>query len=165
MCQPPGFSVCVSEEQACFLVHNAEKWMLGCNLLGEEAILVENVVGDHRVVGLVDITSEIGSFEDWSVCVEESLMVTKMIRKNLVVVANVREAFGTWHISDLLSINCDRDRLLAANDLRHLCQGVVIHGEVDSCYGLVTALLARASHLPLGSKIAKCPATSKRRES
>jgi hypothetical protein len=165
VCHSPGFGVCVGKEQACFLVHDAEKWMLRCDLLGEETILVENVVGDHGVIGLVNNTSEIGSFEDWSVCVEQSLMVAEMVRVDLVVVADVREAFGTWHVSDLLAVDCDRDRLLAVDDFGHLCQGFVVHGEVDSCCNLVAGLLARAFHVPFGSKTAKYPATSRRSES
>ena len=132
MCQSPGFGICVGKKQACFLVHDTEEGVLGCDLLGEETIFVEYVVGNHRVVGLVNNTSEVGRFEDWSICVEQSLVVAEMVRVNLVVVADVRKAFGTWHVSDLLAIDCDRNRLLAVDDLRHLCQSLVVHGEIDS---------------------------------
>ena len=132
MCQSPGFGVCVGKEQACFLVHDTEEGMLGRDLLSEETVFVKHVVGNHRVVGLVNNTSKVGRLEDWSICVEQSLVVAKMIRVDFVVVANVREAFGTWHVSDLLAIYCDRNRLLAVDDFGYLCQGFIVHGEVDS---------------------------------
>ena len=127
MCQSPGLGVCVCKEQACFLVHDAEEGMLRRDLLGEEAILVEHMVGDYRIVGLVDNAAEVGRLEDGSVCVEQSLVIAKMVRVDLIVVADIREAFGAWHVSDLLPINCDRNWLLAVDDLGYLCQSLVVH--------------------------------------
>lgn len=117
MCQSPGLGVCVCKKDACFLVHDTEKRVLGGDLLAEKSILVEYVVGDDGVVGLIDDGSEVCGLENRAVCFEKSLVVAEMIWVNLVVVADVREALGTWHISDLLAIDCDCDWLLAVDDL------------------------------------------------
>ena len=117
MCQSPGLGVCVCKEDACFLIHNTEKWVLGGDLLAEESILIECVVGDHRVIGLINDRPEVGGLENRPVCVEKSLVVAEMVWVDFVVVSDVREAFRTRHISDLLAIDCDRNWLLAVDDL------------------------------------------------
>lgn len=117
MCQSPGLGVCVSKEDACFLIHDTEKWVRRGDLLAEKSILVEYVVGDDRVVGLVNDGSEVGGLDHRAVCIEESLVVAEMVWVDLVVVADVREPLRTWHISDLLAIDCDCNWLFAVDDL------------------------------------------------
>jgi hypothetical protein len=58
--------------------------MVIVDLFREELALCESNLAYDRIVGLANGLAHVGRFEDWTVLVEQSLVVSKVIRVNYI---------------------------------------------------------------------------------
>jgi hypothetical protein len=100
--------------------------MVVVDLFREKLALCECNLAYDRIVGLADSFAHVGRFEDRTILVEQSLVVSKVVRVHCVdlvsflafnfcrphsrtfeVVAHPRKPFRSWHITNGMTI--DRD--------------------------------------------------------
>lgn len=83
MRRSPFRSVCVCQEYACFGVFDGAKGMGVVDFLREKICLRKDDCRNFGIVGVIDRAAHVRGLEDRAILLEESLVVSQMIRVDL----------------------------------------------------------------------------------
>jgi hypothetical protein len=108
------------------------------DLLGEEVGLGEHDSSRRRVVGQICRTSQTLGLDDRAVVLEETLVVSQVIREHIEVVADKWKSFGSWCISDGTTVDCDLNGSIGSGDVLECAESSLRIPECDACSSLVS---------------------------
>lgn len=92
----PGRAACVCKEHACFLIFDRIQWVIRIDVFREEVRLGEHNLCKLGIIDLVAGSPHVGFLKDRPISIEKTLVVSKMVWKDLKVVSKEWETASCW---------------------------------------------------------------------